>query len=188
MLGQLPFSAGVVRFRGRCPIKWFWPVSRVLIGIVFINAAQAKMASQQGRKGHRQKTTADSPAKYLIAVTMNRFFGPTDGALTSWSPDEMREEGPLSAAPHLGQKICPASARLQHWGQVFAAVFRSLPSIHGYHTVSLDLDVVNSDSTHGGASLDLPNPSLTYQHRIGFLRCNRVQKLSVSCCRCMLCC
>jgi hypothetical protein len=43
------------------------------------------------RKGHSQKTTAHSPAKYLIAVTTNRFVGPTDGALTSWLADEISE-------------------------------------------------------------------------------------------------
>jgi len=46
MLRQLPFRAGVVRFGGRCPIKWFGPVSRILIGVFFINAAQAEMTNQ----------------------------------------------------------------------------------------------------------------------------------------------
>src|SRR6266436_9328208 len=83
------------------------------------------------RNGHSQKTTADRPAKYLIAVTTNRFIGPAEDALISWSPDEIREEeGALSAAPHFGQKIRPASARALHCGQVVPAVFRSVPSIH----------------------------------------------------------
>jgi hypothetical protein len=56
------------------------------------------------RKGHSQKPTADSPAKYLIAVTTNRFIGPIEGALASWSLDAIREEGALSAAPTLGAK------------------------------------------------------------------------------------
>jgi hypothetical protein len=57
------------------------------------------------RKGHSQKTTPDSPAKYLIAVTTNRFIGPIEGPLASWLLDGIKEEGTLSAAPHLAQKI-----------------------------------------------------------------------------------
>jgi hypothetical protein len=75
------------------------------------------------RKGKNQKTTAEIPAKYLIAVTTNRLVGLTEAASASWPLDEIREEGGLSAAPHFAQKIRPASARVPYWWQVIAAVF-----------------------------------------------------------------
>src|ERR1700736_3508566 len=90
------------------------------------------------RKGHSQKTTADSPAKYWIAVTTNRFIGLTEGALASWPLDGTREEGGLSAPPHFAQKIRQASAREPHWRQAAPAGFWSVPSLHEYHTLSLD--------------------------------------------------
>ena len=148
MLRQLRFRVGVVRFGGCCPIKWFWPVSRVLIGVLFINTAQAKMTNQQGRqlkrqtgppafqvrKGHSQQATADSPAKYLIAATTNGSIGPTDDALTS--PDEIRAE----AQPHTSsKKIRPHQREWSYDGQVVPAIFRSVPSMPGAHAVSLDV-------------------------------------------------
>ncbi len=57
------------------------------------------------RKGHSQKTTADSPARYLMAVSMIPFVGPMSGSLPPWSLGRIRGEGTLSAAPHLAQKI-----------------------------------------------------------------------------------
>ena len=90
------------------------------------------------RKGHSQKTTADNPAKYLIAVTTDRFIGLTEGTLASWPLDGISQAGGVSAAPQFAQKIRPAPGRAPHWRQVVSAVFWTVPSVHEHHTPSLD--------------------------------------------------
>lgn len=88
------------------------------------------------RKGQSQKTTAASPAKYLIAFTTNRLIGLLEGVLALRSPG-IRAEGGLSAAPHLAQKIRPGSAEAPHFRQFVPRASRSVASIHQYHTVSV---------------------------------------------------
>ena len=72
------------------------------------------------RNGQSINTAAAIPLIPLTTAT-SRFVGLGAGETsTSWVLC-VKGKGSRSAAPHLAQKMSPASTRLPHWGQVLSA-------------------------------------------------------------------
>ena len=73
------------------------------------------------RNGQSINTTTATPLIPLSAATTSRFVG-----LGAWKTSTswvlcVKGKGGRSAAPHLAQKMSPASTRLPHWGQALSA-------------------------------------------------------------------
>ena len=89
-------SGAFIGLGRRTPVKRLWPVTSILVRVSLVHARQRDVTNQHNRDGghehedlypgahgHSQKTTADRPAKYLIAVTIVRFVALIDTPLTS---------------------------------------------------------------------------------------------------------
>ena len=73
------------------------------------------------RNGQSINTTTAIPLMPLTTATTSRFVGLGAGETSiSWVLCVKGKAG-RSAAPHLAQKMSPASTRLPHWGQVLSA-------------------------------------------------------------------
>jgi hypothetical protein len=96
-------------------------------------------SSAPERNGQSIKTTTAIPLIPLIKATASRFAGLGTGRPpTSWVLC-VKGKGGRIAAPHLAQKMSPASARLPHWGQILS-FFRHRylelqPPSRTYHTL-----------------------------------------------------